>query len=92
MNLWVINQSEQLFGPQCDKFIPERWLPDSGESIKDFEKLRKKMLNSVLSFGAGPRTCIGQHLAVMKVLKTAASFSWHLMYASLLHDVVFTAH
>lgn len=74
MNPWVINQSEKLFGPQCGKFIPERWLPDPGEPAKEFEMRRKKMINSILSFGAGPRTCTGQHLAIMEIFKTTASF------------------
>ncbi|KAE8551566.1 hypothetical protein EYB25_005456 [Talaromyces marneffei] len=74
MDAWVINRNEEVFGPETDSFIPERWLQLCGESIDHFHVRRQKMFNTVLSFGTGTRSCLGQSLALVELYKTAASF------------------
>ncbi|OKL62006.1 hypothetical protein UA08_02919 [Talaromyces atroroseus] len=55
MDAWVINRNEDIFGPNPDSFVPERWLPFHDER-RDFAEYRlKKMFNTVLSFGMGAR-------------------------------------
>ncbi|EED15419.1 benzoate 4-monooxygenase cytochrome P450, putative [Talaromyces stipitatus ATCC 10500] len=74
MDAWVINRNEKVFGPEPDSFKPERWLRCPGESEDHFAARRRKMFNTVLSFGTGTRVCLGQHLALIELYKTAASF------------------
>lgn len=74
MNSWVINRDEEIFGPETDSFKPERWLQYGHESIAQFHARRQKMFNNILSFGVGPRACLGQSLGLVELYKTAASF------------------
>jgi cytochrome P450 len=59
----AINFDETVWGPDVDKFIPDRW-----------EKLPETVTNySYLTFLQGPRSCIGRRFAEteMKVLLVA---------------------
>jgi cytochrome P450 len=59
----AINFDETVWGPDVDKFIPDRW-----------EKLPETVSNySYLTFLQGPRSCIGRRFAEteMKVLLVA---------------------
>jgi cytochrome P450 len=59
----AINCDETIWGPDVDSFNPDRWekLPDTASNY------------SYLTFGQGPRTCIGRRFAEieMKVLLVA---------------------
>jgi len=56
MNPYVVQRDRELWGDDAEEFRPERWL----EADKD--QLRK-MKAAMLSFGAGTRTCTGQHVS-----------------------------
>lgn len=56
MNPFVAQRDEDLFGEDAKTFRPERWFE------ADKEQLRK-MNMAMLSFGAGTRTCTGQHVS-----------------------------
>ncbi|CAG7930638.1 unnamed protein product [Penicillium olsonii] len=61
MNAWVVNRSENTFHDP-DEFLPERWLESSPEQLKSMEQ-------SILTFGAGSRSCIGKHISFLEMYK-----------------------
>ncbi|KAF2689030.1 pisatin demethylase [Lentithecium fluviatile CBS 122367] len=62
VNAWVIHNNEHIFGPDASQFRPERWLSeDSAE--------RAALERNFLSFGIGPRTCIGKNISLLEMLK-----------------------
>ncbi|THV05807.1 cytochrome P450 [Dendrothele bispora CBS 962.96] len=52
-NVYAIMHDEQLFGPDPDKFIPERFMKEGGPQFSDVE----------LAFGFGRRVCPGKLMA-----------------------------
>ncbi|KAJ8116824.1 hypothetical protein OPT61_g1815 [Boeremia exigua] len=62
MNPYVSQRDKGVFGEDAECFRPERWLS------ADKEQLRQ-MNAAMLSFGAGTRTCTGQHLAMAEIYK-----------------------
>ena len=73
MNPWVIARSEKYFGKDTDKFIPERWLQQPGESSEAYSERRSLMKAGDLTFGAGSRICIGRNLAILTAYKLIAT-------------------
>lgn len=61
MGPFVVQRDAELFGEDAETFRPERWLE------ADKERLRQ-MNTSMLSFGAGTRTCTGQHVSTYQAL------------------------
>ncbi|KAF5010518.1 hypothetical protein FDECE_3335 [Fusarium decemcellulare] len=61
VNAWVTQHDPDVF-PNPEKFEPERWLDASEEHLKMMEQ-------SFFAFGAGTRTCIGRHIAIMEMAK-----------------------
>ncbi|KAL4760588.1 uncharacterized protein BDW70DRAFT_150715 [Aspergillus foveolatus] len=64
---WVLHRREEIFGPDVDSFIPDRWLNVSAERLKT-------MNGTMLQFGAGARTCIGKNISLMEIYKLVPSF------------------
>ncbi|ORZ03610.1 cytochrome P450 [Syncephalastrum racemosum] len=54
-------RSEKVWGPDAKQFRPERWITPEGE-------LRRESQGQWPAFHAGPRTCLGQHLATLEAL------------------------
>ncbi|KAF4741828.1 hypothetical protein FOZ63_025974 [Perkinsus olseni] len=54
-----------------DKFMPERWLTPSGDSIDEEKRLE------LIAFGFGPRQCPGKHLALKQLLCYSAFLLRH---------------
>jgi cytochrome P450 len=54
---YSMHRREDIFGPNADKFVPERWLDDECEG----EKLRPGW--GFVPFSGGPRVCIGMGFA-----------------------------
>lgn len=73
MNPWVVNRDESIFGPEPDRFIPERWLKQNAETDSEFQIRRAKMKSSDLSFGAGKRVCLGRYLSQLESYKLIAT-------------------
>ncbi|KAI4168117.1 MAG: hypothetical protein LQ343_006650 [Gyalolechia ehrenbergii] len=69
MHGWVVNRDKSVFGPNADAFVPERWLQEENEDTQAFTKRISTMKNATLSFGAGKRSCIGKHLAILEIYK-----------------------
>ncbi|KAH9207923.1 cytochrome P450 [Leptodontidium sp. 2 PMI_412] len=61
MNAWVAHANRDVFGQDADSFRPERWLVDK-EEIQVMERY-------ILTWGAGPRTCLGKNVALMEMTK-----------------------
>jgi cytochrome P450 len=55
----ALNRDPTLWGPDADKFNPERWLGDGDRALTGGAPSNFAML----SFGAGPNICIGQNQA-----------------------------
>jgi cytochrome P450 len=59
---WTLHLDEQIWGPRPDCWVPERWI-DATSSQK------AEMKNSLFSFGAGARTCIGKNISYLEMYK-----------------------
>ncbi|KXH25739.1 pisatin demethylase [Colletotrichum salicis] len=68
-NAWVVHR-HPVFGENLELFDPERWLQRFEESEEDFNTGRSLMLSAFLTFGAGPRTCIGKNISLLEIYKT----------------------
>lgn len=58
---WTVHR-DPLFGEHTAEFRPRRWLDASPEQ-------RRIMENSIFSFGAGSRTCIGKNISLLEMYK-----------------------
>ena len=54
---WVTHRDPDVF-PNPNTFDPDRWSPERAKDIPKF---------AFFPFGAGPRSCIGQHFAMMEL-------------------------
>lgn len=61
-NTYVLGRSEETWGSDADKWLPQRWLGS--------EARRREMENKVVAFSKGSRRCIGRDLALL-VIKRA---------------------
>lgn len=62
INPWILHRDTRIFGPDADKWRPERWL-DQGEAKTRY------MDQHILTFGAGKRTCLGRNIAMLELTK-----------------------
>lgn len=73
-NPWVIHRRKDVFGDDVEAFRPERWLDDL-EKTSESEKTRLREMNAaMLHFGAGSKTCLGKHIALLEIYKLVPSF------------------
>lgn len=61
-NAWTIHRDRSVFGEDADEFVPERWLDAPEEHIRAME-------NSIFTFGAGSRICLGKNIALLEINK-----------------------
>ena len=71
-NPWIIHR-HSVFGDTANRFIPERWLKGDSEPEKAFDERRQRMVRATLTFGAGPRTCIGKNISLLEIYKLVPS-------------------
>jgi hypothetical protein len=62
INPWVLHRDKRIFGSDAHEWRPERWLGEDVEEVKYMER-------HLLSFGAGHRTCLGRHVAMLELSK-----------------------
>ncbi|KAL9634238.1 MAG: hypothetical protein Q9164_004215 [Protoblastenia rupestris] len=62
MNPYVVNRHRPTFGDDPDEWRPERWLGHHEEHHRRLEQ-------SVLTFGAGRRVCLGKNIAMLEMKK-----------------------
>ncbi len=61
---WLIHRSKTVWGPNADKFDPERWLvPGSGSKPKIDPTGGSEDPYALMTFTYGPRACIGERFA-----------------------------
>lgn len=60
-NAWTVHLNS-LFGENPEQFRPRRWIDASKEQKRNME-------NSLFSFGAGARTCIGKNISLLEMYK-----------------------
>jgi len=73
MNPWVIHMNEEYFGAHPEQFVPERWMKRADEDSEQFEAREKKMKEATLTFGHGPRICLGRNLSRLEANKVIAT-------------------
>lgn len=61
INPWVVQHDPNVF-PDPEAFIPERWIENSPDRLREMEA-------SMLLFGAGSRSCPGKSLAQVQLYK-----------------------
>lgn len=64
---WHLN--EEIYGKDADRFNPDRWLPQPEEDEEESRQRINLMKSSDMSFGHGPRRCIGVHVAELQIYK-----------------------
>jgi cytochrome P450 len=60
---WGIQRSKAIFGYDADRFRPERWLEESGDTLHKMESTMG------LVFGTGKYGCLGKNIALMELDK-----------------------
>ncbi|KAL4800358.1 cytochrome P450 [Aspergillus venezuelensis] len=70
---YTIHHSKEIWGPDADDFVPERWAP---------ERLTARQKAAFIPFSHGPRACVGRNVAEMELLVICATvfrvFDWQL--------------
>ncbi len=66
-NAWVLHRRPEVFGQDVDSFRPERWIEASPEQLKE-------MKATMLTFGAGARTCLGKNISLLELYKLVPTF------------------
>ena len=62
INPWVLHRDTRIFGSDAEEWQPRRWLDADVEKVKYMDQ-------HILSFGAGKRTCLGRHVAMLELTK-----------------------
>lgn len=62
MSALVAHRDEKVF-PEGDKYIPERWLGESGKALQPY----------FIAFSAGARSCIGRNISYLEQTKLVAT-------------------
>ena len=67
-NTWGIMRNQDIFGPDCEIYRPERWLQKDG-SEKEQARVTKMTETVLLCFGYGRFGCLGRGVATMELNK-----------------------
>ena len=53
---YTIHHSKEVWGPDADEFVPDRW-----------DRVSEKQRNAFIPFSYGPRSCVGRNVAEMEM-------------------------
>lgn len=74
VNPYIAARNKSVWGEDVEEFRPERWLRDeTQETQEEYQDRLRAMQSADFSFGAGSRSCIGKHLALLQVYKVIAT-------------------
>jgi cytochrome P450 len=57
---WIMHRHKPTYGEDAEEFRPSRWLEADHEQLTAMNK-------ALLTFGAGPNTCIGKNIALLEL-------------------------
>ncbi len=69
LNCWTAHYNQEVFGPDADKFRPERWSEAEAAAQRGDKAQLQTMEAYYLPFGLGSRTCIGRHISTLEMSK-----------------------
>ena len=61
INSWVMHANKEVYGEDAESFNPDRWFA-SEEKVNLMKRYN-------MSFGAGPRICVGRNISMMEIVK-----------------------
>ncbi|KAL1887617.1 hypothetical protein Sste5346_010118 [Sporothrix stenoceras] len=64
------NRDRGVFGASADEWRPARWIPGQGSTDSEIKEMDKYNV----TFGYGPRVCVGKNLATVEIHKFIADF------------------
>ncbi|GAA5992389.1 hypothetical protein JCM10908_000458 [Rhodotorula pacifica] len=64
--IYAMNHSKEIFGPDASEFRPERWIESENGTGRKIEG-GAGVWSNLLTFIAGPRSCIGYKFAVLEL-------------------------
>lgn len=73
MNPYVFNRNKEIFGPDADEFIPDRWFQQEGKADIEYQERMRLWNASDLTFGGSSRIFIGRHLSQLELYKVVAT-------------------
>jgi len=61
-----MQRNEKVWGPDAEEFHPERFLPEDHPLAQGVKVTRNDNPYAFNAFGAGSRSCIGQHFSMIE--------------------------
>ncbi|XP_058760842.1 alkane hydroxylase MAH1-like [Vicia villosa] len=68
-SLYAMGRRKEIWGDDCMKFKPERWISDRGEIIH-------VPSYKFIAFNAGPRSCLGKDISFVQMKMVASAMLW----------------
>ncbi|EEF50544.1 cytochrome P450, putative [Ricinus communis] len=66
-SIYATGRMRSTWGDDCLEFKPERWLSEDGKNFMKHDSYK------FVAFNAGPRICLGKHLAYLQMKSVAAA-------------------
>ncbi|KAK1311722.1 Cytochrome P450 86B1 [Acorus calamus] len=70
ISTYAIGRMEEVWGKDCEEFMPERWITERG-------RIKYEPSHKFLAFNAGPRTCLGKDMAFTQMKIAAAAMIYN---------------
>ena len=79
---YSLHHSKEVWGPDADEFVPDRWIEESEKG----GRLTERMKASFIPFSYGPRACVGRNVAEVSLTfryPVSSCFPLDLFFSSL---------